>query len=404
MGRVAWAYLGSYGLSVLGNSLAGVVMPLVVLGVTGSAWGAGVVAAVSVVPAVVAGVFMGGVVDRFDRRVVSVVTDVISGVSVAILPIVAWVGELGIGWFIVSALVGSLGDVPGMTAREALLPAVVRHGRMGAERVTGLRESLGAFALLVGPAAAGGLLAVFEAAAVLWITAGCSLAAAVVTLVIPRGVGAVGAEARRAGATRLREGWAVLVGSPFLLTVTGLGLAAVFVLGAFQALILPVYFLDRPGLLGSVLSLIALGMLMGGGLYAVLGTRGSRRVWLGCGLAGVTVGLALIGALASPGVVLAGAFLVGFASGLFNALLGLLVMERTPEAVRGRVTGTQNAFMTAVAPVSIIVAAALVEWTGLRTAAAAVTVVWLLAVGAALVARPLRTLEAEDGRAVAEAG
>lgn len=73
-----------------------------------------------------------------------------------------------VGWFVLSAVIGSLGDVPGLTARDALLPAVVRAGRVPAERLIGLRESLGAIALLVGPAVAGTLMALLDGSTVLW--------------------------------------------------------------------------------------------------------------------------------------------------------------------------------------------------------------------------------------------
>ncbi|WP_344448328.1 MFS transporter [Actinocorallia aurantiaca] len=394
---VSWAYLVSYALSMVGNSLAGVVLPLVVLQVTGSAWGAGIVAGVTVVPAVLAGLFTGVLIDRIDRRTASVLADVVSAASIGMLPLVALVGELSLGWFVVSALLGSLGDVPGLTAREALLPAVVRHGGMGAERLTGLRESLGALAMLLGPAAAGGLMAVFGGAAVLWITAAASLAAALVTLLLPRGVGAVGGSA---GPPRLREGWTALTRSPFLLAVTGLNLAALFVLVAFQALILPVSFIDRPGILGLVLSAMALGMLVGGAVYAVAGSRGPRRAWFVGGMAGVTAGFVLIAALPSAGLVLAGAFTVGLSSGLFNGLFGVLMIERMPEETRGRIMGIQNALMTAAAPVALVAAAALVETVGPGTAAAVLTAVWVVAAAAALRSRSLRTLE--EGTAAAE--
>lgn len=98
-------------------------------------------------------------------------------------------------------------------------------------------------------------------------------------------------------------------------------------------------------LLGFVLSSMALGLLVGGAVYAAAGHRGSRRAWLVGGPAGVTAGLALIAALPSAELVFAGAFLAGLASGLCNGLLGVLVLERMPEEVFGRVMGIQNAAM-----------------------------------------------------------
>ena len=123
-------------------------------------------------------------------------------------------------------MIGSLGDVPGLTAREALLPAIVRHGTIPAERLVGMRESIGAVAILDRSAAAGGLIATFDGSAVLWITTATSAAAALVTLLIPRRVGQLETpEDERvdgvSGWQQLRAGWRTLfVLNRFLLTAT----------------------------------------------------------------------------------------------------------------------------------------------------------------------------------------
>ena len=57
-------YLASHVLSLLGNSIAGIALPLIVLSTTDSALGAGTVAAATAIPAVLAGLFMGVVIDR----------------------------------------------------------------------------------------------------------------------------------------------------------------------------------------------------------------------------------------------------------------------------------------------------------------------------------------------------
>jgi MFS family permease len=353
---------------------------------------------------VLAGLFMGVVIDRINRRTSSVITDLISTAAIAALPIVDMVSGLNLGWFILFGVIGSLGDVPGMTAREALLPAIVRHGGISAERLMGVRESLGAVALLVGPAAAGTLMVLFDGATVLWITAATSLLAALITLLIPRHVGAItaddGAGVERSAGTgwsQLRDGWQVLFKSRFLITVTMVSLVSVLVLAAIQGLILPVYFtqIEQPGLLGFVLTALALGMLVGAGVYAALGTRGPRRAWFVIGLGGTTLGIALIALLASTWVVFAGAFVVGLASGLFGSLMGVLMIERIPEAMRGRIMGTQNAMMTAAPPIGIVLAAVVTEYLSVNAAALVLLAVWGCAFVFSLFARSLRKLDPE---------
>lgn len=395
------AYLASSFLSLLGNSIAGVALPLIVLQVTGSALGAGAVAAATAIPAVFAGLLMGVVIDRINRRTSSVVTDLVSAASVAALPLVDMISGLNLGWFVLFGIVGSLGDVPGMTARDALLPAIVRHSGITPERLLGSRESLGAVALLVGPAAAGGLIVLFDGSTVLWITAATSLAAALLTLLIPHRVGTIvgadGAAASVAGGgwAQLRDGWRVLFRSRFLVATTALSLASVVVLASLQGLILPVYFttVGRPGMLGLVLTALAAGLLVGGAVYAIAGGRGRRRTWFRTGLIGSAVGLGLVAALPSVWAVLAGAFVAGASSGLFGSLIGVLMIERIPEEMRGRVMGTQNAIMTAAPAVGIVAAALLTEYAGVRVAAVSLVSVWLVAVVVGLFARSLHNLE-----------
>ncbi|MBT2484011.1 MULTISPECIES: MFS transporter [unclassified Microbacterium] len=402
MNLTAFAYLASYLLSLLGNSLAAIALPLLMLQVTGSVLGAGIVSAATAIPALLAGLFMGVVIDRINRRTSSVITDLISALCIAALPLVDLISGLSLGWFVLFGILGSLGDVPGMTAREALLPAVVRRSGIPAERLTGIRESLGAVALLLGPAAAGTLIVLVGGTAVLWITAATSLAAALLTLLIPRRVGAIdrdreadAAAPRSNGWTQLRDGWRVLLRSRFLVATTILGTLSVTVLAALQGLLLPVYFtlVEQPGMLGFVLTAMAAGMLISGMIYALFGSRGRRRVWFVVGAIGMTIGFAVIASLASVWVVLVGGFVTGAATGLFSSLMGVLMIERIPERMRGRIMGTQNALTTVAPALGIMAAAVLTELSDVRVAAIAVAALWIIALAVALFARSLRNLD-----------
>lgn len=413
MRLIPLAYLGSYLLSLLGNAIAGVALPLIVLQVTGSVLGAGTVAAATAIPAVLAGLLMGVVIDRINRRTSSVVTDLVSAASVAALPVVDMISGLNLGWFILFGIIGSLGDVPGMTARDALLPSIVRHSGISSERLMGIREALGAVALLLGPAVAGTLMTLFDGSTVLWITAATSLAAALLTLLVPHRVGAImtahgadsadGAAADSTGNawSQLKDGWRVLFSTPFLVVTTMLSLASVLVLASLQGLILPVYFtlVGQPGMFGFVLTALAGGMFVGGAFYTVLGGRGRRRAWFLTGLSGTAIGFGVIAALTSVWVVLAGAFVVGLSSGLFGSLIGVLMIERIPEQMRGRIMGTQNAIMTAAPALGIVLAAVLTEYATVNAAAIVAAGIWLVAVLLGLFARSLRNLEPAGGRA-----
>lgn len=105
------------------------------------------------------------------------------------------------------------------------------------------------------------------------------------------------------------------------------------------------------------------------------------------------LGFAGIASLAATWLIFVGAFVVGISSSLFTSLLGVLLIERVPENMRGRVMGTRNALMTAVPAIGIMLAAGLTELVGVRTAALCVAVIWFLATIAALAEPALRSLE-----------
>lgn len=406
MKLAAPAYLVSYFLSILGNSIAAIALPLIVLSMTGSVLGTGSVAAATAIPAIFAGLFMGVVIDRFNRRDCSILTDLVSAFAIAALPVVDQVFGLTLSWFILFGIVGSLGDLPGLAARTALLPAILRHTGASAERTAGLSQVLASCALLSGPALAGTLMALLPGSAVLWITAGTSLLAALVTFFVPRHVGHVPVDksasavrSRAYGWTALTEGWHILLRSPFLIAISAIGCLTIMALGALQGLILPVYFtgIDQPSSLGFALSALGAGTLTGGAIYALAGKRGPRRLWLVMGLVGTTIGFVIIATLASVPVILVGAITLGLSSALYTGLFGVLSIERIPEHARGRIAGIKNALLTVAAPVGIMGAAALIEVSGLFPAVAAAAGVYVVAAATGLFSPALRDLTPSAG-------
>ncbi|WP_380167595.1 MFS transporter [Jannaschia sp. R86511] len=400
MDRSVLVYLASYALSSLGNSMAAVVLPLVVLSTTGSALDAGIVAAATAVPAVLAGLLMGGLIDRYDRRTMSVVTDLVAAVAIAALPVVDLVTGLSLGWFVLFGVLASFGDVPGITARETLVPAVQRRSGLPAERIIGLRESVAAVTMMVGPAAAASVVVLLGGPGALWVTAGLALLAALTTLLLPAGIGRRPESApRRSARQGVGEAVAGLVWltrrSPLVLSVTLVNLALVVVLVALQGLVLPVHFtlLGEEGRLGLVLTCLAAGMLVGSGTYALAAARLRRRTWLAVSLLGSLVGVGTIGALPGVAWILAGAAVLGLFGGALGALFGVVMIETIPDDLRGRVMSAQNALVTLAPAVGVLGAGVLVEQVSLGAAGAVAAGVWFAAVLGAVALRPLRRID-----------
>ncbi|WP_413316645.1 MFS transporter [Agrococcus sp. 1P02AA] len=408
MHPLALAYLGSHFLSLLGNGIAAIALPLIVLQVTGSPLSMGIIAASTAVPAVLIGLVAGFVLDRWNRRNLSVASDIISAAAIAALPVVDMLWGLELWWFVVLGIIGAFGDVPGSTAREVLVASVVRRSGVSLDRMVGVRETLTSVALILGPALAGTLVALLGPSAVFFITAGTSAGAALLTLVIPREAGRVTPSAHGPGSPASPEtpwqqitgGFTALRHSRFLIGVIVLIVGLTTVGGGLQGLVLPLHFatIERPELLGLVLSTMAAGMLVGGLSFSVLGTRLSRRAWLTIGFSALTIGYASLSTLASTPVIFASAAIVGLSSALVGATLGVLLVEQTPDRVRGRVLALENTALQLAAPLGIGGAGIIAELSSPVIAGLAVTGVWAVALLSVLATRSLQDLEHEGSR------
>lgn len=398
MERIRFFYLASFAMSLLGNSITAIALPLVVLFTTGSPVGAGVVAIASAVPAAFAGLLMGALVDRINRRTVAILSDVISAVALLILPIVHLTIGLNLGWFIAVAILNSFGDVPGITAREAMLPAIAKAAKLDPSRLIGIRESLSGASLLLGPGVAGILVAALEPVSVLWITSGLAVSAALLTFVIPPRAAVFVGETAEAPSSKsamsMFRGMGIIVRSPLLRGLVLLGLALAIVLAATQGMVMPVHFAvqGEPQFVGFVLSALAAGLLVGGGIFAALDHRIPHRVWFIAGLILVAAGFSIIAILGPVWSIFAGAVAAGIGGGAMNAVIGLAFVENVPDVQRGTVLGAQNALMVLVPALGIGAAAVLIEAGGIQLAAVALAGLWILAAIAALLTPRLRRL------------
>ncbi|MFC5141036.1 MFS transporter [Actinomycetospora rhizophila] len=396
----------SYGLSLLGQGIASVVLPLIVLARTGDVLAAGVLATATTTAAALAGLVSGLLVDRVDRRRVSIACDVLAAGAVAALPVVDALVGLDTGWFLLLGVIGAVIRVPGMTARETLLPALARLGPGGPaalDRLVATRETVGNVLILTGPGLGGLLVAVLGLSPVVMLaTAATSLLAAVTALGVDPRAGAVppreagsGGAVRRA-VTDLVDAWRFLARRRLVLGATLLTAVLAAVLGALQTTLMPAYFSAEglAGLTGLTLSAIAGGSIAGSALYAAVAGRLARRTWFVLGMVGLLVGFGAVGSIASPWVVLGGAAVVGLTYAPAAALLGVVIVEETPDALRGRVLGAQNTVVLAAPAVTSAPLAAVAAGAGLPVAGLVLAVLVGVAALLTLVAPAFRALDA----------
>lgn len=400
MSRTAVVWFAADFVSLLGNTAMGLALPWLVLARTQDAAAAGIVAACTAAPAFLAAVLGGSLADRLGRRTIAIAADAGSALSVVLLYVVDATLGLNLGWFILLGVLGALFDVPGMTARQAMLPEVARSSGMTTDRASAIRQALFGASFLAGPALAGGALALLPSSSVLMLIAGCSALACLLTALLPRTLDGQRESSTQPLVGHVRAGFAALRSAPAALAITVLGVGSVLVISPLQAVVLPVVFLsiDAPALLGLTLAVFAVGLIGGSLLYGWVSARWRRRSILVAALVASFVGLAAFAAVPVPGVITVAGVFVGLGYGLLNPMFPVLIAERVPESARARVLGLQNAGYLAAFPLGALAAGFVVQHAGVQAGAMAVAAAWALFVAYGLSARALRNPEPAEAR------
>ncbi len=161
----------------IGNAVAALALPWFVLSHTKSAAWAGATAASSVIATIIGAWVGGGLVDRFGRAPVALISGVVGGVAMASIPLLDAVGALSNTGLIACVVLGAAFDAPGMAAQDSELPKLGHVAGLSVERVSSLKAVIGNVAILGGPALGGAAIGLLGAAPTLGLTAFCSVLA-----------------------------------------------------------------------------------------------------------------------------------------------------------------------------------------------------------------------------------
>jgi len=328
--------------SVAGDSLTTLAVPVLVLQLTGSIVQMGLVTGAIGAAWLVSGVLSGSIVDRLDRRTVMIACDVARALLYGLVPLV-WLFEPHV-WVLYAAM--PLGAAAGMLYQVGYItavPALVRKDQI--TQANGLLSASFAVAGITGPAIAGVLFAVLDPVWVIGIDAvsfGLSAIAMSFVRLRPRA-----REAERESPIRgFVTGVRFLFGHPVLRTITLLLCGVIFLTYTMDDLI--IYRLREDlgqggGAVGVVFAIGAAGTVVAGSVVAVLRRRlGFGACWIG---AYALTAVALAGAGSATVVpVLAGLVaVVLFCQGVAGTCSMSLRQEITPDHLLGRVT---SAFWT----------------------------------------------------------
>ena len=303
---------------------------------TGSASLLGIVSAGSAVPMLVLALFGGAIADRFDRKRLIQIGQLVVGLLALVVGLAIF--NDWIRWYhlLISSLVqGAIWSFM-MPARQAIIPQVVGQDKIGNAMAINA-AGMSAMTLLA-PAIAGGLYAFAGPANVYFVITGLSVVAVIMTTMItPREP--TGPAKKRAMMSDIVAGLSYIKGNQMVLVLLVMGLATTLLASPFRML-LPVFVVDiygrGPDSMGLLVAIMGGGSLVGSLVIAALGNW--RRGML-----------LIVGAFASGiALLLIAAFPFYYAAAVIMLLVGLgdsgrrtinmgLIMEVVEDQYRGRV-------------------------------------------------------------------
>ena len=395
------ALLSANAVSITGNAMANVAIPWFVLQTTESAAKTGLTFAVIGLSNVLAAFFGGPVVDRLGYKRCSVITDIGSGVAVALVPLLYSTVGLEFWLLLVLVFLGGFIDVPGATARQSMLPGLADGARMPRERANSTYVAVWRVSDFLGPPLGGVLVAVIGATGVLWINASTfAVSAAAIVLGAPtlrRGLAPQSQVGLQGYLAQLREGVGFISRERVVRTITAGAVAFNFLASPLLTVVVAVYAQRNFGnasSLGFMLGAFAGGVLLSSVLFGIFGHRLPRRTIFS--LAVVAQWLPVWVLVFSPPLWASVAALAtaGLANGPVDPLIFTFIQERTPRRLLGRVNGATFALAIGAAPLGATLAGWALGAFGLKPVLIAIAS-GLLVVSLTLVSIPaLREMDA----------
>jgi MFS family permease len=368
-----FALLTANGVSMVGNVLTMIAVPWFVLQTTASASMTGLTAFFTTLPAIIAAFFGGTLVDRTGYKRMSIIADVMSCVTVALIPLLYWLLGTNFAFWqlLVLVFLGALLDAPGGTARLSLLPDVTKMAGMPLERANSAMLAIQRGSNLLGAPLAGFLIALLGASNVLWLDAASfAVSALIIAALVPQRRVERGVEERKTGYLEdLKEGLRLIRRDPLILTIVSTVMLTNFLDAPLFAVLMPVYVKQTFGNainLGLVIASFGAGAMLGTILFGAIGHQMPRRLTFALSFILLGLQFFFLATLPPLGFIMLAFGMIGLASGPLNPIILTVVQERVPAQMRGRVFGTMTAGAYLAVPLGMLLTGYLVEWKGVR--------------------------------------
>ena len=321
-----------------------IALPWLALEITGSAASAGALVALTSIPGIFFGPILGTLIDRIGRRISGFISEVLTALTILLIPVVHNSIEISFALLVLLALGRAIVSPASSTARKSIIPDVAGPSGLSLERANSIHEAVFATGFAIGPAVAAlfiGLIGPFD---VFYVVAFFSTLSATALFFVRTkesrgdGVSETGSLLQDTilGAKTVLKTPAVLLGLSFVMT-----LAMIYL--PIEMVVLPAHFnaLDYAEGLGILISTMAGASVVGALLFEKLQKKFKYSTIMKFGFIGLGSSVLLMSLLPTFWVLLILGAVLGFSWGPLMPMLNTVIQRIIPENMRGRVFGIE---------------------------------------------------------------
>lgn len=306
-------------------------------------------------PQILISLFAGVWIDRYDRKVLAMLSDTIIALATLLLAVAFLTGHGSVGLLLGILAVRSAGTGVQTPCVNALLPQLVPQEHL--MRINGVQSTLNSAILFLSPALSGAVLSALGLEATFFLDVITAVLGVGITFFIPiprlarTGTG-------QSALADIRVGFAYLRTSAFVRRLLGFQLTVLFLISP-SAFLTPLMVSRTFGpqvwrLTASEMT-YSLGMVLGGALIAAWG--GTRERLRTTALAGLAYGGLMIAMGLSPvfPAYLLFNCLIGLTAPCYNAPITVSIQERVEPEMHGRVFGLMQISTSCALPLGMVV-------------------------------------------------
>jgi MFS family permease len=395
--------------SAVGDVLMVLAIPWFVLQTTGSVVQTGLAAFFSTAAVAMSALLGAHIVERLGFRRASVVSDLASAASVALIPL--FYETVGLPFWVLLLLVFLAGLLmtPGATARSSMVPELAALAHMRIERAAATSDGMTRLSRFIGAPLAGLLIVFIGPGNLLWIDAATFAFSALVigravpVILLPPPVELSTATNKPAATSGgflrgLREGIAFIWHDPVLFWPTLVVLVTNLLDAGASGVLYPVFVKQTygsPVWLGAMVATFGGAAFLGTLVFGAIGHRLPRQLTLGlCFTLGGAVRYFLtVGFAPHPFVLVALLTLCGLLIGAINPIFDTVAYERVPAGLRARVFGVLTAGAMLGSPLGGLIAGAIVPGIGIAVSLLIFGAVYTVATISLLIIPSLRDMD-----------